>query len=372
MDETIKTIFLVFSGLLGAAVGSFLNVCIWRLPREGLSPARPRRSFCPSCATEIRWFDNLPIVSWLLLRGQCRDCRAPISARYTAVEALTAALFLLVAMRYLVADRPSPAGFVIVAALASALVVASFVDLELWWIPDEITLRGMLLAPWLLVLVPDLHARSGDMTIRSAATWLRGFLEAHRGSVAQTLGQVPWVLLASAASGALLAFAGYRLSCRGPRDGEPKSREETWVVVHTLALAGCTGMACVLDPRLLNSPRVLSLWAALAGMFTGASLVWLIGWVGAKAFRKPAMGLGDVKLMGLLGAFTGWLQVIEGFFLACILGSLVGIVLICRRRGHYIPFGPYLAAACLFMILFPGGFQALLSWYVGIFVGAGY
>jgi prepilin signal peptidase PulO-like enzyme (type II secretory pathway) len=288
------------------------------------------------------------------------------------VEALTSALFLLIALRYLVADTPSPAGFVVVAALASALVVASFVDLELWWIPDEITLRGMLVAPWLLVLVPDLHARTGDTTLRSAAAWLRGFLESHRAPLAQKLGQVPWILIASALAGALLAWGGYRMSSRGSRPGELKSREETWVVVHTLALAGSAGTACVLDPRLLDSPRMLSLWAALAGMFTGASLVWLIGWVGAKVFRKPAMGLGDVKLMGLLGAFTGWLQVIEGFFLACILGSLVGIVLICRRKGHYLPFGPYLATACLFMILVPGGFQALLSWYVRIFVGVGY
>ena len=78
-----------------------------------------------------------------------------------------------------------------------------------------------------------------------------------------------------------------------------------------------------------------------------------------RAETKPACRYLATALLLLLGAFTGWLQVIEGFFLACVLGSLVGIVLICRRKGHYLPFGPYLAVACLFMILVPGGFQAL-------------
>ena len=110
-----------------------------------------------------------------------------------------------------------------------------------------------------------------------------------------------------------------------------------------------------------------SLWAALVGMAVGASLVFLVGEVGSRVFRKPAMGFGDVKLMGLLGAFTGWAGVLAGFFLACLLGSVVGIFLLVRYRSRYLPFGPFLALGCLSMILWPESFARLMRWYSHLF-----
>ena len=88
------------TAVFGLCAGSFLNVCIWRLPREGLSVSKPRRSFCPSCEAKISWRDNIPVLSWLLLRGRCRACEKPISIRYPLVELLTAAVCALVVWRF--------------------------------------------------------------------------------------------------------------------------------------------------------------------------------------------------------------------------------------------------------------------------------
>jgi leader peptidase (prepilin peptidase)/N-methyltransferase len=102
-------------------------------------------------------------------------------------------------------------------------------------------------------------------------------------------------------------------------------------------------------------------------MAAGAGLVLGVGVVGSKVFRKDAMGFGDVKLMGLLGGFAGWTGVIAGFALACLLGSVVGIYRLIRYRSRYLPFGPYLAAGSLAVIIWPGALQAAMAWYMSLF-----
>lgn len=139
--------------LFGAIVGSFLNVCIYRLPREQ-SIVRPG-SRCPGCSTPIAWYDNVPLLSYLLLGGRCRGCRAGISWRYPTVELLTAVMTVAVLDRFGMA----PLGFVYL-ALVDGLIVASFVDLEFQIIPDEISLGGLVLGLVLSPLVPQLHGTS--------------------------------------------------------------------------------------------------------------------------------------------------------------------------------------------------------------------
>ena len=134
----------------GSFLGSFLNVCIWRLPREQ-SILRPR-SRCPSCKRTIVWYDNVPLLSFLLLRGACRHCKARISWRYPLVEVLTGAATAAVLHRFGV----SPAGLVY-AAFVAALIVASFVDLEFQIIPDEISIGGLVVGVLVSGLVPALH-----------------------------------------------------------------------------------------------------------------------------------------------------------------------------------------------------------------------
>ena len=135
---TPQLLFSVFSFILGAVVGSFLNVCICRMPRDESVVSPP--SHCPGCGYRIRWYDNIPLVSYLLLRGRCRGCREKISPRYPLVELLNALLSLALFLRF----GPTLA-FAVLFLFCSALVVITFIDLEHQIIPDEISLSGIVL-----------------------------------------------------------------------------------------------------------------------------------------------------------------------------------------------------------------------------------
>lgn len=144
--------------ILGAITGSFLNVCIHRLPR-GESLVKPR-SRCPRCYTPLTPRDNLPVMSWLLLRGRCRTCNARISPRYLIVELLTAAIFLLFSLRF---GECYPL-YIIYTAFACSLIVVAFIDIEHGIIPDEISLGGMLCALAASAAAPLLHQTASHLT----------------------------------------------------------------------------------------------------------------------------------------------------------------------------------------------------------------
>ncbi|MCC2314818.1 prepilin peptidase [Cellulomonas xiejunii] len=254
--------------LLGLAIGSFLNVVVWRVPR-GESVVRPP-SACPACGHEIRPRDNVPVVSWLLLRGRCRDCGAPISRRYPLVELTTAVLFGLVA----------------------ALVGLS------WLLPVALYLTAVAVA---LALID---------------------VDVHRLPDAIVLPSYPVVA-------ALLALAS--LDPGGTADWPPLLR------------------------------------ALLGGLAMGAAYLALV-------LANPAgMGLGDVKLAGVLGMFLGWFgwgTWAVGLFLPFLLGGVLGLALIALGRAgrkSAIPFGPWmLLGAAVAPVVAP----PLLDWYLGVTVGA--
>ncbi len=258
-----------FSALFGAIVGSFLNVCIYRIPLEK-SVVRPR-SHCPQCGTQIAWYDNVPVLSWLLLRGHCRHCQGRISPRYALVEALTAALFAAVWSRY-GWDPRTPVYWLVV----SGLLLGSFVDLDHLIIPDRVTLGGMAAGLVLSAALPVLH---------DAASWLEG------------------------------------------------------------------------------------LSAAVIGLAAGAGALGLIAELGRRAFKKEAMGLGDVKLLGAVGAFLGWRAVLFTLVVSSFVGSFVGVYLIVRKGREWqtrIPYGPYLAlAAVLWLLGGDGWWRAYLNFIAG-------
>src|SRR5450432_218628 len=149
--------FAAFAFVLGAVVGSFLNVCIYRMPLD-LSVNEPRRSFCPACKKQLKWYQNIPLLSWLFLRGRCANCGSPIAFRYFVVELVTALLFLAV---WLQSPWPIALAYWV---FVSLLIVGIFIDLEHFIIPDEVTIGGTIAGILASFLVPALMSTEGRWT----------------------------------------------------------------------------------------------------------------------------------------------------------------------------------------------------------------
>lgn len=275
--STYRGLFAGIAFVFGAAAGSFLNVCIWRLPR-GESLLRPR-SHCTSCNAPISWRDNIPLVSYIVLRGRCRSCGARFSARYIGVEALTAGIFALLAWRV----GPDPAVLPLV-AFSCALIVVTFIDLDHRIIPDEITLGGLPLAVAASVLVPRMH-----LSLAPFSSW------------------IPSVRLAA------LASSGFGLLAGGG-------------LLWGLAVAYERLVLARRGPQEDVSSRPG--WEGELEQETGG---------------REAMGGGDVKLLALVGAALGWQGALLAVMLGSLLGSVVGVMRWVLFRGKYLPFGPFIS-----------------------------
>jgi len=261
-------------------VGSFLNVVIYRVP-QGESIVTPG-SHC-ACGKPIAWYDNVPILSWILLRGEARCCDLSFSARYPFVEALTGLLFMLCWLAY--SPLPALAGML----LLSLLIAATFIDLDHMIIPDALTIWGTVVAVGVAALIPSLHGYSTE----------------------------PLFLLGS----------------------------------------------------------IRSVFAAIIGALIGSGLILWIGLIAEAVLRKEAMGFGDVKFMGLIGAFLGWQGAVFTIFAGAIVGTawfMIAMILtqITGKQnqaalraetpegeetdlgmGAQVPFGPMLAIAAAIYLL---------------------
>jgi len=178
-----------YAFVLGAVTGSFLNVCVHRLPRGFLLHEPP--SHCPFCNERIRWYDNVPIVSYLALGRRCRVCGIRISPRYAIVEGLTGLLFAYITYVLATTGRLGYARLGVYVAMAAALVAASFIDFEFRIIPDEISIPGMVLAPVVSVVWPHLHELGEPIFVTSIVGKLVATPAAHPhlcGLVASLLG----------------------------------------------------------------------------------------------------------------------------------------------------------------------------------------
>ncbi len=347
-----------FAAVYGACLGSFLNVCIYRLPREGLSVRRPRRSFCPACEAPIAWYDNIPILSWIILGARCRACRGRISLRYPLVEALTALGFFIAVRvtigQYGIAMWPLA---LVWAALFAALIVITFIDIDFQIIPDEISVTGAAIAPGAALLVTGLPPNA------ELPAWLAGAISRAAAAVPWKFGET-WLVLAAACL-ALIAMPAYR-AASPLLDGEPRTWWET-----RLAGALAFYFAAAIGGTLfvagwLGDERGVRLAASLFGLLAGSGSIYAIGVVGKWAFRKDAMGFGDVKLMALLGAVLGWRDVLIAIFVACLVGSVIGIAIRIAKKSSYIPFGPFLSVGAVTLILFRAEVDAAIGWYLNL------
>lgn len=252
---------------LGACMGSFLNVCIYRIPLEQ-SVVHPR-SHCPSCKVPIAWYHNIPLVTWIVLKARCASCGVRISSRYIIVEALVAFLFLLAWFK--LGLDPRPLGLVAATSavlipvfwlVIFGLVLGTFVDFDHMILPDRVTLGGIILGILISGVLPDLHRLPGE--------------------------------------GAITAFTALR--------------------------------------------------RAAIGAAAGAGSLYGIAIIGRLIYKQDAMGLGDVKLMGAIGAFFGWASVIFSVMISALVGSIVGISFVLfgnKSMQSRIPYGPYIALAAL-------------------------
>ncbi len=268
---------LILQFIFGAIIGSFLSVCIFRIPESRkaeweageadlpkpppapetqISISNPPRSFCPACKKQLLWWHNIPLVSWLLLRGKCGFCKAPVSARYPLVESLTGLLSILSFHQF----GMNLTGAVIF-AFCCALIVISFIDYDYYIIPNVISLPGFVLG---------------------------------------------------------------------------------------LVLAGVNQWAGIFNP-----PLVSSLMEAFWGVLAGGGFLFFISEVYLRLRKKEGLGMGDVKLLAMTGAFFGVEGSLYTIFIGSLLGSVLGITLVLlsgRKMSQQLPFGPYLAMGTLVYI----------------------
>lgn len=296
IDAFFPALFPTAVFIFGAMIGSFLNVVIYRVPK-GESVVSPP-SHC-ACGQPIRWYDNLPILSWFILRGRARCCGAPYSFRYPAIEALTATLFLLCWLSH------PPLVAVAGCVLLGLLIPATFIDLDHMIIPDGISIGGTVVGVMISFLIPSLH----------------GF------------GGAP-----------IFIFDGMRAATH-----------------------------------------------SVLGVFVGSGLILWIALIAEALLKKEAMGFGDVKFMGLIGAFLGWKGAIFAMFGGAIVGTvwfMVALLIqsLTQKRqtaalraetpegeetavgfGAHVPFGPMLAiAAALFLLGGDKLFNAYLDQFLVI------
>jgi leader peptidase (prepilin peptidase)/N-methyltransferase len=364
-------IYILFLFAVGACVGSFLNVVVWRLPR-GESLVTPP-SHCPKCERLLKWYDNVPVFGWLRLGGKCRFCGQPISARYPIVEALTGALFVFYyVMFFIVGVGPCAAPgsptrsivegpalsivddwpmYALYMLLISALLAVSLIDAELFIIPIEVI--------WVVVAPIGVAMHTIIDTPR-----------------------VPGALNASPAAAALAAGGGIGLLVTlagGTRDRsvDHQGQEEPEPPEYTKAEVRAEirkEMLFLLPPMVLGALFVLlyfrvdslrTLWdglmryhwvtgffGSLLGLLVGGFVVWLTRILGTLGFGREAMGMGDVHLMAGVGAVVGAGASTVAFFLAPFFGIILALYLLFTGKRRELPYGPYLSLATAFVLLF--------------------
>jgi leader peptidase (prepilin peptidase) / N-methyltransferase len=343
--------------ILGSMVGSFLNVCIHRLPL-GQSIVSPP-SHCPHCKYSIPWYLNIPLVTWLYLRAKCGNCGAPISARYFLVELLTAVAFMSC---WLYFGRQSVGLALVYCLFLAGLIVATFIDFEHFIIPDEITIGGMVAGFVCSLLLPSLHGAI-DSTQALKASLMGMGVGAGIIYVILRVGKMLFGrqrLALPADTEIVFTETAVRLP-----DKEVPYEELFYRPSDVIAMqARRVEMAdrCYRDVLVRLSPSRLRIGE---DEFNPEEVPYLAAVSAEIVLPREAMGFGDVKFMGAIGAFLGWKAVLFSLMVSSFIGSLVGVSLILLRRQVWssrLPYGPYIALASAIWIF--GGWR-LVNWWFG-------
>jgi len=343
--------------VLGCIIGSFLNVCIYRMPLE-LSVVSPP-SHCPHCKYAIPFYLNIPLLTWLSLRGRCKNCGAPISSRYFAVELLTGVAFLAC---WLAFGHTAPWLAVVYAIFLAGLITATFIDFEHFIIPDEITLGGAALGFVISFLLPQLHGvgTHGQGMVRGAIGIAVG------GGIVYAVLRLGKLLFGrqklKLASETKIIFTETAL-CLPDQEipyEEIFYRKSDAVVVEARTLEMIDRGYC--DVKLRLSPSALKIGEETVNP---DDVPYLEATCSEVTLPREAMGLGDVKFMAAIGAFIGWQGALFSLMASSLIGSAVGVLLIVLRKREWssrMPYGPYIALAAvlwvfggnkLFAMLFP-------------------
>jgi leader peptidase (prepilin peptidase)/N-methyltransferase len=335
--------------VLGCIVGSFLNVCIHRMPL-GQSIVSPP-SHCPHCKYSIPWYLNVPLVTWLYLRGKCKNCGAPISVRYFLVELLTGLTFLNCWLGF---GYHSVVLALVYCVFLAGLIVATFIDFEHFIIPDEITIGGMVVGLFASFFFPQLH---GENTVTG------GMLKSLLGMIAGA-GVIYFVLRMGK-----LFFGRQRVALPSEAkiifsetavhlpDQEIPYEEIFYRRSDTIKLHARTIELC--DRCYQDVPVRLSLLSKILRIGEEELDAERVTYMEVAATEivlpREAMGFGDVKFMAAIGAFLGWQAVLFSLAVSSIIGSIVGVTLIVAGKREWssrLPYGPYISIAATIWIFF--------------------
>jgi leader peptidase (prepilin peptidase)/N-methyltransferase len=346
-------VFFVF----GCNIGSFLNVCIHRMPL-GLSVASPP-SHCPHCKYSIPWYLNIPLVTWLWLRGKCRNCGAPISVRYFLVELLTGVTFLSCWNLF---GRQSPVLVLVYCLFLAGLIVATFIDFEHFIIPDEITLGGMAVGFVISIFFWRLHdqetlvgsVKESLLGLGVGAGLIYAILRLGKLFFGRQKIEIPTEVKI------VFSETGLHLGDKEIPYEELFYRKSDVITLHarTVELAD----RCYRDVRVRLTPQKL-----LIGddEFNPEQVPHMEADSGEVVLPREAMGFGDVKFMGAIGAFLGWQSVVFSLMVSSVIGSMVGISLILVRKREWssrLPYGPYIALAAVIWVF--GGKHLFEMWFM--------
>lgn len=338
----------------GCIVGSFLNVCIYRMPL-GFSVISPP-SHCPHCKYSIPWWLNIPLLTWVSLGGKCKNCGAPISPRYFLVELLTGAMFLACWLKFgnpahLYASMPLA---LVYCLLMAGFITATFIDFEHFIIPDEITLGGCVSGFLCSLLLPKLHGAStvGASLVQSllgmavGAGVVYAILRLGKLLFGRQRVELP------GESTIVFSETGLHLPDKAVPYEELFYRKSDTIVIQARRLElvdrSYTDVCVRLSPNRLMigeeelNPETVPHMEAICSQLV---------------LPREAMGFGDVKFMGAIGAFLGWQATLFSLMVSSIIGAAVGVTLIVlgkREWSSRLPYGPYIAAAAVIW-MFGGG-----------------